>query len=121
MAGPGGDQVSRLSTHILDTSLGRPAASVTVHLEFAEPGGTWKKLSTQQTDGDGRCANLLAGLPFSPGTYKLCFETGPYHAQQSIVPFYPTVEVVVMVREGDSHLHVPLLLSPYGYTTYRGS
>jgi 5-hydroxyisourate hydrolase len=95
-----------------------------VHLEFAGPSGQWEKLAAGETDGDGRCANLLPqdGDPvLQPGQYRLRFETGTYHAAQSVKGLYLTVEITVTVQPGDTHLHVPLLLSPYGYTTYRGS
>ena len=113
--------MSRLSTHVLDTALGRPAAGIRVHLEFAEPNGEWKRLSEHVTDADGRCPDLLPVPPLTPGQYKLRFETAAYHAAQSVKSLYVTIEIAVTVREGDTHLHVPLLLSPNGYTTYRGS
>jgi 5-hydroxyisourate hydrolase len=116
--------VSRLSTHVLDTALGRPAAGVVVHLEYAGPSSEWQKLSTCETDSDGRCTNLLPPTQDStlqPGQYRLRFETGTYHAAQMVKGLYLTVEIIVTVRPGDTHLHVPLLLSPNGYTTYRGS
>ena len=105
--------MSRISTHVLDTALGLPAAGVVVHLEFAG-----KSLAVQMTDSDGRCANLLPSATMEPGQYRLRFETGDYHAGKGL---YPVVEITVIVRPGDTHLHVPLLLSPNGYTTYRGS
>jgi 5-hydroxyisourate hydrolase len=116
--------VSRISTHVLDTALGRPAAGMMVHLEYASPSGQWEELSERATDADGRCANLLPqdrDPVLFPGQYRLRFETGSYHAAQSVQGLYVTVEIVVTVRPGDTHLHVPLLLSPNGYTTYRGS
>lgn len=115
--------MSRLSTHVLDIALGRPAGGMVVHLEFAAPSGQWELISTCQTDADGRCANLLPhGDPvLQPGQYRLRFETGTYHAAQMVKGLYLTVEITVTVRPGDTHLHVPLLLSPNGYTTYRGS
>jgi 5-hydroxyisourate hydrolase len=114
--------MSRISTHVLDTALGRPAAGIMVHLDYAEPSGGWQKLSTSETDNDGRCANLLpSGRSLTPGQYRLSFETGTYHQAQSIKGLYLTVDITVTVRPGDTHLHVPLLLSPNGYTTYRGS
>lgn len=115
--------MNRISTHVLDTTLGLPAAGVVVHLEKAEPTGTWTTLKTAATDADGRCANLLEpNSPTAvPGEYRLRFETGSYHAAHSVNSLYPFVEITVTVREGDTHLHVPLLLSPNGYTTYRGS
>jgi 5-hydroxyisourate hydrolase len=114
--------VSRISTHVLDTALGRPAAGMMVHLEYAGPSGEWEKLSTRETDGDGRCADLLPqNGTLRPGQYRVRFETGPYHAAQGVKGLYVTVEIIVTVRPDDTHLHVPLLLSPNGYTTYRGS
>ena len=112
----------RLSTHVLDTTLGLPAAGVRVRLGYAESGGRWELVSEMATDTDGRCANLLPpNAVLRPGQYRLSFETGAYHAAQSIEGLYVTVEIAVTVRPGDTHLHVPLLLSPNGYTTYRGS
>lgn len=105
--------MSRISTHVLDTTLGLPAAGIVVHLEY---GG--KSVSVHQTDRDGRCANLLPAEAMEPGEYRLRFETGSYHQGKGL---YPVVEITVTVRPGDTHLHVPLLLSPNGYTTYRGS
>jgi 5-hydroxyisourate hydrolase len=116
-----GGCVSRISTHVLDTALGRPAAAMAVQLEYAGPSGLWEVLNTGETDGDGRCANLLPHPILHPGQYRLSFDTGTYHAAQSIKGLYLTVVISVMVREGDTHLHIPLLLSPNGYTTYRGS
>ena len=114
----------RISSHVLDTNLGRPAAGILVVLEFAGLGGHWETLGDAYTDADGRCGNLLpehTAATIKPGQYRLRFETGSYHAAQSIHGLYQTVEVQVTIRAGDTHLHVPLLLSPNGYTTYRGS
>lgn len=115
--------MNRISTHVLDTVLGLPASDIVVHLEKAEPSGGWTSLTTEATDGDGRCANLLppTGRPAPPGQYRLRFETGSYHAAKSLQTLYPYIEIAFIVKEGQSHLHVPLLLSPNGYTTYRGS
>jgi 5-hydroxyisourate hydrolase len=115
-------RMSRISTHVLDTALGRPAAGMTVVLEYAGLSGHWETLATTNTDEDGRCANLLAlDAVLHPGQYRLRFETGTYHAAQMVQGLYLTVEITVTARPGDTHLHVPLLLSPNGYTTYRGS
>ena len=118
--------MSRISTHVLDTTLGEPAAGVVVQLEYAGTSGHWRVLGVQPTDGDGRCANLLPQdvmlePTLEPGQYRLRFETESYHAAQSVMGLYPIVEITVTVRFGDAHLHVPLLLSPNGYTTYKGS
>jgi 5-hydroxyisourate hydrolase len=114
--------MNRFSTHVLDTALGLPAAGMMVLLEFAGASGQWQTIAAVQTDSDGRCPNLLPpDGSLLPGHYRLRFETGSYHAAQRVKGLYPAVEITVTVRPGDTHLHVPLLLSPNGYTTYRGS
>src|SRR6201996_5685607 len=108
-----GRRMSRLSTHVLDTALGRPAAGMMVHLDYAEPSGGWREISALATDDDGRCVNLLpSNHALTPGQYRLSFETGTYHQAQSVRGLYLTVDITVTVRPGDTHLHVPLLLSP---------
>jgi 5-hydroxyisourate hydrolase len=103
-----------ITTHILDTSRGQPAAGVPVRLEQQSSGGTWKQLGGGVTDSDGR----LGGLPAEDaGTYRLTFETRVYAPEG----LYPEVAVTFEVRDAGRHYHIPLLLSPYGYTTYRGS
>jgi 5-hydroxyisourate hydrolase len=95
-----------------------------VLLEYATPSGQWQTIAALDTDSDGRCANFMppdSPPALLPGQYRLRFETGRYHESQSIQGLYPVVEITVTVRAGDTHLHVPLLLSPNGYTTYRGS
>jgi 5-hydroxyisourate hydrolase len=114
--------MNRFSTHVLDTALGLPAAGMPVVLEFADSDCHWRTIAAETTDSDGRCPNLLPpGGPLTPGQYRIRFETGTYHAAKSVKGLYPEVEITVTVRPGDTHLHVPLLLSPNGYTTYRGS
>jgi 5-hydroxyisourate hydrolase len=114
--------MKRISTHILDMVHGRPAKGVRVRLEKQHAAADWRLLTRAQTDGDGRCAQLLPeGEDLSAGIYRLIFETGSYFAQQKVDALYPAVEVTFQVREGESHFHLPLLLSPHGYTTYRGS
>ena len=105
--------MNRLSTHILDTSLGKPAAGVPVHL-FEEQ----REIARQMTDTDGRCQNLLpAGVTLAPGVYRIVFDVTAYLPDS----LYPEITVSFKVKEGASHYHIPLLLSPFGYTTYRGS
>ena len=107
-----------ITTHVLDTALGRPAAGVPVTLDVAEGDG-WRRLGAGATDGDGRLRTLFpADAPHAAGTYRLRFDTAAYFAGRD--SFYPWVEIVFAVRAGDHH-HVPLLLSPFGYATYRGS
>jgi len=93
-----------------------------VHLERQEANGKWAQLKSSRTDADGRCGQLLPEeAVLHPGIYRLSFDTGSYHAGQNIGSFYPVVEISFQVCEGESHFHIPLLLSPNGYTTYRGS
>jgi 5-hydroxyisourate hydrolase len=114
--------MSRISTHVLDTSLGKPAAGVPVRLERQERPGNWVSLASAKTDSEGRCPQLLPeSQTLSEGVYRLVFETSSYYASQHVAGLYPVVEITFEVRKGESHFHVPLLLSPNGYTTYRGS
>lgn len=114
--------MSGISTHVLDTAQGKPAKHVPVRLEKQEPSGEWRVLSASQTDVDGRCAQLLPeNETLRAGIYRLSFDTSSYHRAPKIEGLYPVVEITFQVREGESHFHIPLLLSPHGYTTYRGS
>lgn len=113
--------MSQITTHVLDTSLGRPAAGIAVMLEIEAPGGAWKEISRGATDADGRLRHLLAPGALVKGTYRLTFETQAYFAQQQKKGFYPEVSIVFEVPDAAEHYHVPLLLSPFGYSTYRGS
>jgi len=113
--------MTRISTHVLDTALGLPARDVSVHLERHENSGEWTVVGTARTDQDGRCAQLLPeGSKLPPGIYRLAFDTASYFTAQGVHGFYPIVHVTFSVRDGEAHLHIPLLLSPHGYTTYRG-
>ena len=106
-----------LSIHVLDTTRGRPAAGVPVRLDHYDR-DTWRPLAEEPTDGDGRLGDLpVAGA----GTYRLRFGTGHYFAGLGVETFYPEVSVVFVITDAGEHHHVPLLLSPYGYSTYRGS
>jgi 5-hydroxyisourate hydrolase len=111
-----------ISTHILDLAQGKPARDVPVRLEKQNAPGAWRLLTSARTDQDGRCSQLLPeGEDLSAGIYRLTFDTQSYFAQQKIKTLYPAVDVTFEVRAGESHFHIPLLLSPNGYTTYRGS
>jgi 5-hydroxyisourate hydrolase len=106
---------------VLDTARGRPAQGVWVVLERVED-GTPSPLARGVTDADGRLRELLPDdVPLEPGTFRLVFDTGRYFAGQGVQSFYPEVAVVFQVRDAGQHHHVPLLLSPFGYSTYRGS
>lgn len=112
--------MSQLTTHILDTTNGKPAAGVHVTL-FSHKKEEWAEVTKGVTDDDGRIANLLKkGVKLELGTYRLRFETQGYFAKQSIQTFYPCVEITFLVTT-EEHYHVPLLLNPFGYSTYRGS
>ncbi len=111
--------MSAITTHVLDVSRGKPAAGVQLTLERQE-GAAWRELGAGVTDGDGRKRDLLRE-PLQAGSYRLTFETAAYFAAQKLETFYPRVSIVFEVRAASEHHHVPLLLSPYGYSTYRGS
>ena len=113
--------MSAITTHVLDTARGRPATGVAVVLEF-EREGAWREIGRGVTDADGRVKALLApGVSLSAGVHRLTFETGTYFAGQNVAAFYPRVVVVFHLTDPQQHHHVPLLLSPFGYSTYRGS
>lgn len=113
--------MSPITTHVLDVSLGRPAAGVPVLLEVEEAGTGWKELKRAETDKDGRLRDLLAPGALVEGTYRLTFDTDAYFAAHKLEALYPQVSVVFTVRNANEHYHIPLLLSPFGYSTYRGS
>ena len=114
--------INRISTHVLDTALGKPAPRVPVRLEQHEKDGRWVTLGSFLTDADGRCAQMLAeSQSVAEGLYRLVFDTGTYYAAQNVTGLYPVVEITFQIRKGESQFHIPLLLSPNGYTTYRGS
>ncbi|HEX5759833.1 MAG TPA: hydroxyisourate hydrolase [Thermoanaerobaculia bacterium] len=113
--------MSGLSTHVLDLASGRPAAGVQVALEAWSEGG-WEVLGTAATDPDGRVRELLPpARVLGVGLYRLTFAAGDYFRARGVESFHPEVAVVFQVREPVAHHHVPLLLAPWGYTTYRGT
>ncbi|MBB2922772.1 hydroxyisourate hydrolase [Cellulomonas cellasea] len=112
----GADRPSHVTTHVLDTARGRPAAGVPV--ELVGPDGT--SLARALTGADGRVP-VLGPRTLAPGTYRLVFDVATYAAASGQDVFFPRVTVDVAVTDAAGHLHVPLLLSPFGYTTYRGS
>jgi 5-hydroxyisourate hydrolase len=109
--------MSTLSTHVLDTTLGRPAGGIRVRLE-----GGGALLGSGVTDADGRVADLRAqGAPLRAGSYRLTFSVADYFTNAGRQSFYTEIVVQFQIGAGAEHYHVPLLLSPFGYTTYRGS
>jgi 5-hydroxyisourate hydrolase len=114
--------MSAITTHVLDTMRGLPAMGIAVLLERADADGTMQTVARGVTNSDGRILDLLpVDQALEPGTYRLSFDTGAYFTATAVEGFYPEVSVVFAAREGEAHYHVPLLLSPYGYSTYRGS
>ncbi len=110
-----------ISTHILDTSRGRPAAGVAVTL-LQVKGETVTPVASGETDADGRIKALIApGVAFEAGTYRITFEVAAYFARLQVDAFYPRVAIDFMVKNPAEHFHVPLLLQPFGFGTYRGS
>ena len=113
--------MSAITTHVLDISRGRPAIGVQVALHVRSGDG-WKALGTELTDANGRCGTLLAeDAPIEPGTYRLLFSVGAYYNAQHTETFYAEIPIVFEELHPEAHYHVPLLISPFGYSTYRGS
>jgi 5-hydroxyisourate hydrolase len=115
--------MSPITTHILDIALGKPAAGVTVVLEHRGESDAWTELGRGTTNADGRLPNLLPDdAILTPGCYRLRFATGAYFASCGLRGLYPEVQVMIQLDAPVGwHYHIPLLLSPYGYSTYRGS
>lgn len=114
--------MSGITTHVLDTARGCPAAGVPVALEVRDAGGGWREVGRGETDADGRLRELLPeGFALAEGQYRLTFDTESYFAVVGLEAFYTEVVVSFVVRDAGAHYHVPLLLSPFGYSTYRGS
>ena len=110
-----------ISTHVLDTSVGRPAAAIAVQL-LRQQGSNWLEVFRGETNGDGRVPALLpAGTSAGAGAYRLTFDIGGYFQRGGVESFYTTIAIDFTLRDADAHYHVPLLVSPYGYSTYRGS
>jgi hydroxyisourate hydrolase len=109
-----------ITTHVLDTSLGRPARAVPVWLDVLE-GKEWREIGTGVTDDDGRLRTLTKPGAVANGRYRIGFDTGTYFKTAGVTGFFPVVEIQFDIIDGNAHYHVPLLLSPFGYSTYRGS
>src|SRR5687768_8974428 len=110
-----------ISTHVLDTSIGRPAAGIRVQLERRD-GDQWRAVGSGEANADGRVPNLVPErAAITSGEFRLTFDTRRYFAASSTATLYPAITIVFEVAAGQTHYHVPLLLSPFGYTTYRGS
>lgn len=110
-----------LSTHVLDAAVGRPAAGVAVRLESLRPDGSWAAAGAGRTDADGRLRDWLGPDVPAAGRHRLVFDTGAYFAAAGVAAFFPAVTVEFEVTASAEHHHVPLLLSPFAYSTYKGS
>lgn len=132
--------MSTLSTHALDTAIGKPAAGLPLMLEYQPDAAAWKQYCQERlagkpamkpqwefvargvTNNDGRCPDLLSkDIAIVPGLYRMDFDTETYFQNSGTEGFYPLVQVIFEIKADDEHYHIPLLLSPYGYSTYRGS
>lgn len=114
--------MSAITTYILDTSSGQPGAGIPAILERKTHSAGWQTIADGITDADGRLNDLLSKTEaFLPGHYRFTFETGPYYLLRNIECFFPQVIVSFVVKNPMQHYHVPLLLSPFGYSVYRGS
>lgn len=114
--------MSGITTHVLDSSAGKPASAVPVKLERETKPGAWELIGQGVTDADGRCRTLTdSSAKLNEGNYRITFDTRAYFNAREIEAFYNEVAITFVVRQPEQHYHVPLLLSPFGYTTYRGS
>ncbi|HVA95435.1 MAG TPA: hydroxyisourate hydrolase [Candidatus Dormibacteraeota bacterium] len=112
--------MSAITTHILDISRGRPAVGFQVELQV-KSGKNWKKLGAGLTDANGRCTELLGDSQLEARTYRLLFNSGAYYAELYLETLFPEITIVFEVLHPEANYHVPLLISPFGYSTYRGS
>ncbi len=111
-----------ITSHVLDTTKGKPAKGIRITLEFFEKGGNWRRCGFGTTDEDGRVSDLFSrGEVLEIGVYRLIFNTASYFSEQGVSTFYPKVHIIFEVADPLQHYHVPLLLNPFGYSTYRGS
>lgn len=113
--------MSAITTHVLDTSRGRPAANVPIVLSQRDGAGAYVELARGATDADGRLRTLTEGRALEKGVYRLVFDTATYFAAIGVDGFYPEAAITFEVRVPSEHFHVPLLLNPFGFSTYRGS
>jgi 5-hydroxyisourate hydrolase len=113
-------KVSPITTHVLDISIGRPAEGVPITLD-ARDGSAWRRIGEGKTDADGRLKTLLPPGTLRAGVYRITFDIGAYFGTRNVESFYPEAAIAFSIVDASQHYHVPLLLSPYGYSTYRGS
>ena len=114
--------MSPITTHVLDTTLGKPGRGIAVVIEISQAADGWTELAHGVTDGDGRITQFTPPLTaLTPGVYRVRFFTAAYFTAMEVKGLYPEVDVIVQIDDRDLHYHIPLLLSPFGYSTYRGS
>jgi 5-hydroxyisourate hydrolase len=113
--------MSPITSHVLDTSLGQPARDLDIRLDVLESDGAWRTLARRGTDSSGRVTNLLSPGELEARTYRLTFETGAYFTRNAQPVFYPRIDVVFQIAAPAEHYHIPVLISPFGYSTYRGT
>ena len=111
----------RITSHVLDTALGRPARHLSVRIDRLDAGGAWTTLGDAFTDEDGRVNQFPGAAQLPGGTYRVTFDTAAYFEAAQRPVFFPQVDVVFRVDDAEAHVHIPLLLSPFGYSTYRGT
>ena len=113
--------MSQITTHVLDTAQGKPAAGIEIRLESLSPDNTWLELAKGITNADGRIPDLLDDdVRLEPGQYRMVFEVASYFSAQQVKYFYPYVSVS-FILDSANHYHISLLISPFSYSTYRGS
>ena len=113
--------MSPITTHVLDTSLGQPAQGLKITLSQRDSQGGWVELASGVTNDDGRITDLLEPDQLISGVYQMFFDTGSYHLSLGVEGFYPEAVITFEIKNPGQHYHIPLLLNPYGYSTYRGS
>ncbi len=113
--------MSQITTHVLDTSKGKPAEGITITLQAPSGEDQWKNITSGITDQDGRIPDFLKEHQIiEPGIYRMLFDTKAYFEKNNTKSFYPYVPIIFEITDTE-HYHIPLLLNPYGYSTYRGS
>ena len=113
---------SPITTHVLDTSIGKPAYGVEVQIDYCLDDDSWITIGKGKTDANGRIHDLLSSNHvLKTGRYKICFETAKYFEGKKISTFYPFITIHFDIKVTQEHYHIPLLISGYGYSTYRGS
>jgi 5-hydroxyisourate hydrolase len=109
-----------ITTHVLDNARGVPAVGIAVVLELLR-GDIWDRIGSGATDSRGRLQSLTGGAPVEPGIYRLTFAAAAYQRERGAASFYPEVQITFVLQQADEDVHVPLILSPFGYSTYRGT